>query len=386
MIFNDIKISFTRVVSVSVSHLKNNAHLQYYLVKLKPTNKMPKFDPLNSTFDSLKSAFDPLNISTIESDNEQSKENEENLNFFDSDEESENEEKVFGIEFEFENNQKLLFKENVKKVENVKKSDFLDDLIERSRRKYLTMSSHDDGCQVETGDCEDGSDGADGDGQDAKDGQDSKDAKIAQKDSVKDKQSSVKKVIAAKNDFFFQDHNQDALDSEGHAQYLEETESFTSLSLSRPLLKAVASLGFVKPTAIQSRAIPIALQGRDICASAITGSGKTAAFMIPILERLLFRPKSVPATRVLVLVPTRELGAQCHAVATALSSFSTIQICLCVGGLSTKIQEAELCKKPDIVIATPGRLIDHIHNSKSFTLDHIEILVMDEADRYLSMI
>ena len=103
--------------------------------------------------------------------------------------------------------------------------------------------------------------------------------------------------------------------------------------------------------------------------------------MIPILERLLFRPKVVPATRVLVLVPTRELGAQCFKVASSLSSFSTIQICLCVGGLSTKIQEAELGKKPDIVIATPGRLIDHIHNSKSFTLDHIEILVMDEADR-----
>ena len=193
-------------------------------------------------------------------------------------------------------------------------------------------------------------------------------------DHVNNVNSSVKKIIAQKNNYF-EENNLDDAD-------ILDSETFTSLSISRPVLKAIASLGFVKPTTIQSRAIPIALQGKDICASAITGSGKTAAFMIPILERLLFRPKVVPATRVLILVPTRELGAQCYKVASCLSSFSTIQICLCVGGLSNKIQEAELCKKPDIVIATPGRLIDHIHNSKSFTLDHIEILVMDEADRY----
>ncbi|KAJ3261220.1 nucleolar DEAD-box protein required for synthesis of 60S ribosomal subunit [Boothiomyces macroporosus] len=163
----------------------------------------------------------------------------------------------------------------------------------------------------------------------------------------------------------------------------EQSESFTSFSLSRPILKAIAAMGFVKPTDIQAKSIPLALQGRDICGSAVTGSGKTAAFMIPILERLLFRPRTVPAIRVLVLVPTRELGAQCHSVATNLSKFSTIQICLCVGGLSQKLQEAELRKKPDIVIATPGRLIDHIHNSPSFSLDEIEILVIDEADRIL---
>lgn len=161
------------------------------------------------------------------------------------------------------------------------------------------------------------------------------------------------------------------------------TDTFTSLALSRPILKAIAAMGFVKPTNVQAQTIPLALQGKDICASAITGSGKTAAFMIPILERLLFRPKSTPATRVLVLVPTRELGAQCHSVALGLSRFSSIQVCLCVGGLSNKTQEAELIQKPDIVIATPGRLIDHIHNSRSFSLDQLEILVMDEADRML---
>ncbi|KAJ2993528.1 nucleolar DEAD-box protein required for synthesis of 60S ribosomal subunit [Globomyces sp. JEL0801] len=155
---------------------------------------------------------------------------------------------------------------------------------------------------------------------------------------------------------------EDVLKDKRIAEYFEEApapvnddeiDAFTSLSLSRPILKAIAAMGFVKPTDIQAKTIPLALQGRDICGSAITGSGKTAAFMIPILERLLFRPKSTPAIRVLILVPTRELGAQCHSVAMSLSKFSTIQACLCVGGLSTKLQEAELRKLPDVVIATP---------------------------------
>ncbi|KAI9096096.1 P-loop containing nucleoside triphosphate hydrolase protein [Phlyctochytrium arcticum] len=160
-------------------------------------------------------------------------------------------------------------------------------------------------------------------------------------------------------------------------------ETFTTMRLSRPILKGIAAMGFVKPTAIQAQTIPIAMQGKDICGSAVTGSGKTAAFIIPILERLLFRPKNTATTRVLILVPTRELGVQCHSVATNLAKFSDIQFCLCVGGLSTKIQETELKKRPDVVIATPGRLIDHIHNSRSFHLESVEILIMDEADRML---
>ncbi|TPX63430.1 hypothetical protein SpCBS45565_g06613 [Spizellomyces sp. 'palustris'] len=161
------------------------------------------------------------------------------------------------------------------------------------------------------------------------------------------------------------------------------TEAFTSMRLSRPILKGIAAMGFVKPTAIQARTIPIAMQGKDICGSAVTGSGKTAAFIIPVLERLLFRPKNVATTRVLILVPTRELGVQCHSVAVNLAKFSDIQFCLCVGGLSTKTQEVELRARPDVVIATPGRLIDHIRNSRSFNLDSVEILIMDEADRML---
>jgi ATP-dependent RNA helicase DDX27 len=159
--------------------------------------------------------------------------------------------------------------------------------------------------------------------------------------------------------------------------------TFQHMNLSRPLLKSITALGFTKPTQIQAKTIPLAMQGKDICGSAVTGSGKTAAFMLPVLERLIFRPRNPPLTRVLVLVPTRELGVQCHSVGQNLAKYTDIQFCLCVGGLSSKLQELELRKRPDVVIATPGRLIDHLRNSVGFNLDSIEILIMDEADRML---
>ncbi|ORY24648.1 DEAD-domain-containing protein [Rhizoclosmatium globosum] len=161
------------------------------------------------------------------------------------------------------------------------------------------------------------------------------------------------------------------------------TETFTNFRLSRPILKAISDMGYTKPTPIQTRSIPLSLQAHDLCVSAQTGSGKTLAFLVPIIERLLFRPKDTPTTRVLILVPTRELGVQCHSVALKLSKFTDISWSLCVGGLSTKVQELELRQRPDGVIATPGRLIDHIRNSQGFSLDGIEILVIDEADRIL---
>ncbi|KAJ2838870.1 nucleolar DEAD-box protein required for synthesis of 60S ribosomal subunit, partial [Coemansia erecta] len=163
----------------------------------------------------------------------------------------------------------------------------------------------------------------------------------------------------------------------------DHPDSFTVMNLSRPIMKGLSKLNFSQPTPIQARTIPIALLGKDICGGAQTGSGKTAAFLVPILERLLYRPKKVPATRVLILCPTRELAIQCHHVAAQLAGFTDITTCLCVGGLSLKSQEAELRQRPDIVIATPGRLIDHLRNSQSFNIDQIEILIMDEADRML---
>ncbi|KAI9779508.1 MAG: nucleolar DEAD-box protein required for synthesis of 60S ribosomal subunit [Geoglossum umbratile] len=163
----------------------------------------------------------------------------------------------------------------------------------------------------------------------------------------------------------------------------ESSISFQSMSLSRPILRGLASVGFSEPTPIQSRTIPVALLGKDVVGGAVTGSGKTAAFIVPILERLLYRPKKVSTSRVVILAPTRELAIQCHSVACKLASFTDIKFCLAVGGLSLKIQEAELRLRPDVIIATPGRFIDHMRNSPSFTVDTLEILVLDEADRML---
>merc|ERR1719203_2674144 len=165
----------------------------------------------------------------------------------------------------------------------------------------------------------------------------------------------------------------------------DDNASFYTMNLSRPLLKSIEELNFVHPTPIQSATIPVALAGRDVCACAATGTGKTAAYMLPVLERLLYRPKDVAVTRVLVIVPTRELGVQVYQVTRQLAQFSTMDVALSVGGLDLKTQEAMLRRNPEIVIATPGRLIDHVKNTPSFTLDSIEVLILDEADRLLDV-
>ncbi|KAH8290629.1 hypothetical protein KR054_004631 [Drosophila jambulina] len=164
----------------------------------------------------------------------------------------------------------------------------------------------------------------------------------------------------------------------------EQITSFYQMNLSRPLMRAIGVLGYIYPTPIQASTIPVALLGRDICGCAATGTGKTAAYMLPTLERLLYRPLNNKAiTRVLVLVPTRELGAQVYQVTKQLCQFTSIDVGLAIGGLDVKAQESVLRQNPDIVIATPGRLIDHIKNTPSFTLDSIEVLILDEADRML---
>ncbi|KAI4201652.1 MAG: hypothetical protein LQ350_003131 [Teloschistes chrysophthalmus] len=159
--------------------------------------------------------------------------------------------------------------------------------------------------------------------------------------------------------------------------------AFQTMSLSRPILRGLASVGFSTPTPIQQKTIPIALLGKDVVGGAVTGSGKTAAFVIPILERLLYRPKKVPTSRVAILMPTRELAVQCFNVAQKLASFTDITFCLLSGGFSLREQENQLRTRPDIIIATPGRFIDHMRNSPSFTVSTLEILVLDEADRML---
>jgi len=182
-----------------------------------------------------------------------------------------------------------------------------------------------------------------------------------------------------KAEFFASEDNLDGLKPPA----LKAGSSFQDMSLSRPILKGLAAIGFSEPTPIQRKTIPIALLGKDVVGGAVTGSGKTAAFVIPILERLLYRPKKVPTTRVAILMPTRELAVQCFNVAQKLASYTDITFALIVGGFSLRDQEARLKTRPDVVIATPGRFIDHMRNSSSFAVDTIEILVLDEADRML---
>lgn len=207
------------------------------------------------------------------------------------------------------------------------------------------------------------------------------DAESASSQSDSDEETDVQK---AKKAAYFAAESDEA-GKAGASAKSKEDATFQSLSLSRPIMRALSTLNFHKPTPIQAKSIPIALAGKDIVAGAVTGSGKTAAFLIPILERLAHRPKGRDdaKTRVLILMPTRELAVQCISVGRALAKFMDIAFCLCVGGLSLKVQEAQLKERPDVVVATPGRLIDHVRNSASFGIDDVEIMVMDEADRML---
>ncbi len=158
--------------------------------------------------------------------------------------------------------------------------------------------------------------------------------------------------------------------------------SFSALNLHPSFSRALSDLGFEKPTPIQAEAIPAALAGRDVLASATTGSGKTAAFLLPILERLLGRPRG--ATRALVLTPTRELAAQIADDADDLARHTQLSIAAVYGGVAMGPQQRALRSGTDLIVATPGRLLDHLR-SKTARLDQLEVLVLDEADRMLDM-
>jgi ATP-dependent RNA helicase RhlE len=158
--------------------------------------------------------------------------------------------------------------------------------------------------------------------------------------------------------------------------------SFTSFPLHAELLRAVDALGFTVPTPIQKDAIPPACQGRDVLACAMTGSGKTAAFLLPILQRFIDKPRGV--TRALVLAPTRELAAQIDEHRRELARFARIGGAAVFGGVAMAPQEAAFRRGVDILVATPGRLLDHFQYPYA-KLGALEVLVLDEADRMLDM-
>ncbi|GAW02314.1 P-loop containing nucleoside triphosphate hydrolase protein [Lentinula edodes] len=158
--------------------------------------------------------------------------------------------------------------------------------------------------------------------------------------------------------------------------------SFSSLGLIKPLLEALEQLKFTEPTEIQQQSIPYALEGRDIIGVASTGSGKTAAFALPILQKLWDEPKGLFAC---VLAPTRELAYQISQQFEALGSAMGVRCAVIVGGMEITAQAVALAKKPHIIVATPGRLNDHLENTKGFSLRNLKYLVLDEADRLLDM-
>jgi ATP-dependent RNA helicase RhlE len=157
---------------------------------------------------------------------------------------------------------------------------------------------------------------------------------------------------------------------------------FTGFGLDATLLRAIRELGFTRPTPIQAQAIPPAMQGKDVLACAMTGSGKTAAFLLPILQHL--RVKSRGVTRALVLAPTRELAAQIHEHLEELAVHTPVTGAPVFGGVGMEPQEHAFRSGVDIVIATPGRLLDHFSRPYA-KLERLEYLVIDEADRMLDM-
>lgn len=158
--------------------------------------------------------------------------------------------------------------------------------------------------------------------------------------------------------------------------------NFHALGLSEALLQDLADAGFASPTPIQEQALPPALAGRDVIGCAQTGTGKTAAFVIPIVERLAALPKGQP--KALILAPTRELALQTLVTIEKLGRSRRISATVIVGGADMQAQLRGLRQQPDILVATPGRLLDHMWNG-TIALSSIKMLVLDEADRMLDM-
>jgi ATP-dependent RNA helicase RhlE len=156
---------------------------------------------------------------------------------------------------------------------------------------------------------------------------------------------------------------------------------FTKFGLSPAVLEGVKAMGYVDPTPIQLRAIPLIMEGRDVIGSAQTGTGKTAAFALPILSKL---DQHQPQTRLLVLEPTRELAAQVETAIRDFARFTNLRVAVIFGGVGYGKQNDALRTGVDVLVATPGRLLDHIQQGNC-KLDRVQHVVLDEADRMLDM-
>ena len=165
----------------------------------------------------------------------------------------------------------------------------------------------------------------------------------------------------------------------------QPANTFAQLGVCAELCAACDSLGYKKPTPIQAASIPVALEGKDVIGLAQTGSGKTAAFAIPILQQLLNHPGKAPSPFAVVIAPTRELAFQIHEQFEAIGDSIGARSVAIVGQVDSVAQAVALAKRPNVIVATPGRLVDHLENTKGFNLRNAKVLVLDEADRILSM-
>lgn len=173
--------------------------------------------------------------------------------------------------------------------------------------------------------------------------------------------------------------------SKSQSESTFEAPTFESLGLAEPLVRGLTKNGFLNATEIQARSIPVALQGRDVLASAQTGTGKTAAFVLPAMEKLLTPAlKEGRGPRVLILTPTRELAGQVETVISQMARFTRLKSGTVVGGMSYSPQERMLRNGVDLLVATPGRLMDHMER-RLLDFSRLEMFVLDEADRMLDM-
>ncbi|KAL4761631.1 RNA-dependent ATPase RRP3 [Aspergillus foveolatus] len=199
-----------------------------------------------------------------------------------------------------------------------------------------------------------------------------------------------KRKITEKKPETNSDSEAESVSSRGSAKDGEQTsgeepataKSFKELGIIDQLCEACENMGYKAPTPIQSQAIPLALEGRDVIGLAETGSGKTAAFALPMLQALMEAPQTLFG---LVLAPTRELAYQISQAFETLGSTIGVRCAVIVGGMDMVAQSIALGKKPHIIVATPGRLLDHLENTKGFSLRNLKYLAIDEADRLLDM-
>jgi superfamily II DNA/RNA helicase len=167
--------------------------------------------------------------------------------------------------------------------------------------------------------------------------------------------------------------------------YLESAMSFTQLGLNEALIKSVAELGYQTPTTIQTQAIPVILKGQDLIAAAQTGTGKTAGFVLPILDRLMQgQTQRKKRIRALILVPTRELAIQVADNVKQYAQYTALTSLAMYGGVDEQAQKEQLIDGVDVLVATPGRLLD-MYAQRAVHFDEIEVVVLDEADRMLDM-